>query len=83
MEARNALDYQTMVGEEPVVYIGDIEPQTTEASALEGYSFRELLAAMRLEDNDQIEETVRNFLSVLRAKKMCPRPETTARSPCG
>ena len=70
MEARNALDYQTMVGEEPVVYIGDIEPQTTEASALEGYSFRELLAAMRLEDNDQIEETVRNFLSVLRAKKM-------------
>ena len=42
MEARNALDYQTMVGEEPVVYIGDIEPQTTEASALEGYSFREL-----------------------------------------
>lgn len=70
MEARNALDYQTMVGEEAVVYIGDIEPQTTEASALEGYSFRELLAAMRLEDNDQIEETVRNFLSVLRAKKM-------------
>ena len=83
MEARNALDYQTMVGEEPVVYIGDIEPQTTETSALEGYSFRELLAAMRLEDNDQIEETVRNFLSVLRAKKMCPRPETTARLPCG
>lgn len=70
MEARNALDYQTMVGEEPVVYIGDIEPQTTEASALEGYSFRELLAAIRLEDNNQIEASVRNFLSVLRAKKM-------------
>lgn len=69
-EARNALDYQTMVGEEPVVYIGDIEPQTTESSALEGYSFRELLAAMRLEDNGQIEDSVRHFLSVLRAKKM-------------
>lgn len=68
-EAKNALDYQTMVGEESVVYIGDIEPQKAECMELESYSFRDLLAAMRLEDSSNIEMKVRQFLSALRTQK--------------
>lgn len=69
-EARNALDYQTMVGDEPVVYIGDVEPRKTEAVEMETHSFRELLAAMRLEDDAKIEARVKQFLSALRTQKM-------------
>ncbi len=64
--ARSALDYRILAGGGRVIYIGDLEPQSTAAPSFEEEDQRALSAAVKLGTPEQVEAVVRDLMERLR-----------------
>ena len=63
--ARSALDYRVLAAGGRVIYIGDLEPQSTAAPSFEEEDQRELSAAVKLGTPEQVGEVVRGLMERL------------------
>ena len=64
--ARSALDYRALMGGGRVIYIGDLEPQSTAALPFEEEDQRALSAAIKLGTPEQVEQVVRGLMDRLK-----------------
>ncbi len=63
--ARSALDYRVLAGGGRVIYIGDLEPQSTAAPSFEEEDQQELSAAVKMGTPEQVEQVVRGLMERL------------------
>ena len=63
--ARSALDYRALTGGGRVIYIGDLEPQSSAVLSFEEEARRALSAAVKLGTPEQVERVVRGLMERL------------------
>ena len=64
--ARSALDYRALMGGGRVIYIDDLEPQSTAVLSFEEEDQRQLSAAIKLGTPEQVEQVVRSLMERLK-----------------
>ena len=65
-EARSALDYRVLSGGSRIIYIGDLEPQSSAALSFEEEDQRVLSSAIKLGTPEQVEQVIRTLTERLR-----------------
>lgn len=71
-EARNAMEYRTIMGNNQVLYIRDIEPSPKDSVSLMEYDFQNLMRAVKLGDREETNEAIRKFMESIRGAALTP-----------
>lgn len=71
-EAKNAMEYRTIMGGNQVIYIHDIEPSPKESVSLMEYDFQNLMRAVKLGDRDETNAAIGQFMESIRSLSISP-----------
>ncbi|MDO4272907.1 MAG: response regulator [Eubacteriales bacterium] len=71
-EARNAMEYRTIMSGSQVLYIHDIEPSPQESVSLMEYDFQNLMRAVKLGDRDETNAAIKQFMESIRNLSITP-----------
>lgn len=71
-EARNAMEYRTIVGGSQVLYIQDIEPSPKDSVSFMEYDFQNLVRAVKFGDRSETDEAISQFMDSLRTASLTP-----------
>lgn len=71
-EARNAMEYRTILGGSQVLYIGDIEPSPKDSVSLMEYDFQNLMRAVKLGNREETNDAIAQFMESIRSFSISP-----------
>lgn len=71
-EARNAMEYRTIMGSSQVLYIHDIEPSPKDAVSFLEYDFQNLVRAVKLGDRGETDGAIRQFMESIKSFSITP-----------
>lgn len=71
-EARNAMEYRTIMSGSQVLYINDIEPSPMDAVSLMEYDFQNLVRAVKLGDREETDAAISRFMDSFREISITP-----------
>lgn len=71
-EARNAMEYRTILGNSQVLYIGDIEPSPKDSVSLMEYDFQNLMRAVKLGNREETNDAIAKFMESIRSFSISP-----------
>lgn len=71
-EAKNAMEYRTIMGGGQVLYIHDIEPSPKDSVSLMEYDFQNLVRAVKLGDRDETNAAITQFMESIRNFRISP-----------
>lgn len=71
-EARNAMEYRTIMGSGQVLYIHDIEPSPKASVTFMEYDFQNLVRAVKMGDREETDKAIRQFMESLRSTPITP-----------
>lgn len=71
-EARNAMEYRTIMGGSQVLYIHDIEPSSKDAVSFLEYDFQNLVRAVKLGDRGETDGAIRQFMESIKSFSITP-----------
>lgn len=71
-EARNAMEYRTIIGSSQVLYINDIEPSPKDSVSLMEYDFQNLMRAVKLGDREETNGAIAQFMESIRSLSITP-----------
>lgn len=71
-EARNAMEYRTIMGGSQVLYIHDIEPSPKDSVAFMECDFQNLVRAVKFGDRNDTEEAIAQFMDSIRSISITP-----------
>lgn len=71
-EARNAMEYRTILGGGQVLYIHDIEPSPKESVSFMEYDFQNLVRAVKMGSREETDAAIRQFMESIRRVSITP-----------
>lgn len=71
-EARNAMEYRTIMGGSQVLYIRDIEPSPKDSVSFMEYDFQNLMRAVKLGDHHETDAAISKFMDSIRSMYLSP-----------
>ena len=72
-EALNAMEYRAVLGgENPVIYINDIEPRPQDSVMIQEYDYQEILRAVKLGEREEVSACVHQFMGKLKMQAATP-----------
>lgn len=71
-EARNAMEYRTIMSGSQVLYIHDIEPSPQDSVSFMDYDFQNLVRAVKIGDRAETDEAIQSFMDSIRNSAITP-----------